>query len=287
MADNVQVSLPLNGKIFDEYPELRDAFLELERMILNQSSNNDTKTTNISTNETSVETNATNVATNVADIATNTSDLSTHIADITTVHGRPNCKYDATSAPGVTNDIDEGYTTGSTWTDETNDKSYVCLDNTDGAAVWTETTQSGGAGTSFDTDFYGTMSADTTLTTGTWGKAAFDTATRDNNFEFNATTDEWVCKTAGTYVIIPVLSFDANSTGQRSVGISLNGSWTPVTADYMMQKRAVGSGKTRVDCPTVMALSVNDTLEIYGYQNSGGNLNVDKDSSRFWVYRIQ
>lgn len=54
-------------------------------------------------------------------------------------------KNDATAAPGVTNDVDEGYTVGSDWLDVTNDKEYVCLDNTDGAAVWTETTQGAGA----------------------------------------------------------------------------------------------------------------------------------------------
>ena len=53
-------------------------------------------------------------------------------------------KWDGTSAPGVTNDTDEGYIAGSTWVDVTNDKAYVCLDNTDGAAVWTEVTQAGG-----------------------------------------------------------------------------------------------------------------------------------------------
>ena len=53
-------------------------------------------------------------------------------------------KLDATAAPTVNNDIDEGYVVGSRWIDVTADKEYVCLDNTDGAAVWTETT--GGAG---------------------------------------------------------------------------------------------------------------------------------------------
>ena len=57
------------------------------------------------------------------------------------------CKFDATSAPTVNNDVGEGYTVGSRWLDITNDKSYVCLDNTNGAAVWTETTQSGGSET--------------------------------------------------------------------------------------------------------------------------------------------
>jgi len=52
-------------------------------------------------------------------------------------------KLDATQAPTVNNDIDEGYAVGSRWVDVTNDKEYVCLDNTDGAAVWTETTGAG------------------------------------------------------------------------------------------------------------------------------------------------
>lgn len=46
------------------------------------------------------------------------------------------CKFDATAAPTGNDDVSEGYTVGSRWLDTTNDKSYVCLDNTDGAAVW-------------------------------------------------------------------------------------------------------------------------------------------------------
>jgi len=45
-------------------------------------------------------------------------------------------KLDATIAPTVNNDTSEGYVVGSRWIDVTNDKEYVCLDNTDGAAVW-------------------------------------------------------------------------------------------------------------------------------------------------------
>ncbi|MCK4329316.1 hypothetical protein KAX02_05685, partial [candidate division WOR-3 bacterium] len=57
-------------------------------------------------------------------------------------------KLDGTAAPvAATDDVTLGYAVGSRWFDITNDKEYVCLDNTDGAAVWTETTQSGGGGT--------------------------------------------------------------------------------------------------------------------------------------------
>lgn len=71
-----------------------------------------------------------------AEIKTNTDARHTHILN----------KLDATEAPGVGDDSADGYSVGSRWLDVTNDKAYVCLDATEGAAVWTETTQSGGAG---------------------------------------------------------------------------------------------------------------------------------------------
>lgn len=52
----------------------------------------------------------------------------------------------ASTAPTVNDDVDLGYEIGSRWIDTTADKEYVCLDATDGAAVWIETTQSGGSG---------------------------------------------------------------------------------------------------------------------------------------------
>ena len=51
-----------------------------------------------------------------------------------------------TTAPTVDDDSGEGYAVGDRWLDETNDKEYVALDVTVGAAVWTETTSTGGGG---------------------------------------------------------------------------------------------------------------------------------------------
>lgn len=42
----------------------------------------------------------------------------------------------ASSAPAVTNDVDEGYGVGSLWIDTTGDDIYMCADNSDGSAVW-------------------------------------------------------------------------------------------------------------------------------------------------------
>jgi hypothetical protein len=50
----------------------------------------------------------------------------------------PLSKYDATTAPTVNDDSGDGYDVGSKWIDETNDKAYICLDATSGAAVWLE-----------------------------------------------------------------------------------------------------------------------------------------------------
>ncbi len=46
----------------------------------------------------------------------------------------------STSAPGVNDDTTAGWAPGSIIADTTNDKAYVCLDATEGAAVWTEIT---------------------------------------------------------------------------------------------------------------------------------------------------
>lgn len=45
-------------------------------------------------------------------------------------------KIDATAAPTVNDDAGDGYSVGSLWLDVTNDKGYILLDSTVGAAVW-------------------------------------------------------------------------------------------------------------------------------------------------------
>lgn len=58
--------------------------------------------------------------------------------------------FSASAAPTTGDDSADGYAVGSRWIDTTADKEYVCLDATEGAAVWTETTGSGAAVTWLD-----------------------------------------------------------------------------------------------------------------------------------------
>ena len=51
-----------------------------------------------------------------------------------------------TAAPAVTDDINDGYQIGDVWLDETNNKSYQCLDNAVGAADWNQIDAVGGGG---------------------------------------------------------------------------------------------------------------------------------------------
>jgi len=60
--------------------------------------------------------------------------------------------HTAASAPTVNDDSGDGYSAGSRWIDTAADKEYVCLDATVGAAVWTETTSTGGGGISSASD---------------------------------------------------------------------------------------------------------------------------------------
>lgn len=78
-------------------------------------------------------------------------------------------KLDATVAPAVTDDDDPGgYSVGSLWIDVTADKSYVCVDNSAGAAVWKETSPAG-AGASAALDNLASVAINAALIPGTAG----------------------------------------------------------------------------------------------------------------------
>lgn len=81
--------------------------------------------------------------------------------------------YTATAAPAVTDDLDLGYGVGSVWIDVTGDDAYVCVDASNGAAVW-NAIGGGGSGTVTNTGgnltsnavVLGAGSADSKVSTG-------------------------------------------------------------------------------------------------------------------------
>lgn len=75
-------------------------------------------------------------------------------------------KWDAAGAPTVNDDSGDGYAVGSRWIDVTNDKEYICLDATAGAAVWKETTAGSGSFTGFSDHSETNTQVATTATNG-------------------------------------------------------------------------------------------------------------------------
>jgi len=72
-----------------------------------------------------------------ADVADNTTHVAQAVTGSTLPHGIPKCKFNATAAPGVTNDESEGYWEGSRWLKiNATVGEWVCVDNTNGAAAW-------------------------------------------------------------------------------------------------------------------------------------------------------
>lgn len=88
----------------------------------------------------------------------------------------------AGGAPPVaaTDDVTLGYIPGSVWVDLTNDKVYVCTDNTNGAAVWKDIT------------------AVITVSAEVWG--GITNAGEDRAFDADATSIDELADVLGTLV---------------------------------------------------------------------------------------
>jgi len=124
-------------------------------------------------------------------------------------------KTDATAAPAVTNDITEGYAVNSIWIDVTNDKAYICVDATDGAAVWIEIT-SQGVGDALTTDPLSQFAATTSAELA--GVISDETG-----------TDKLVYNTSPT-LVTPTLGAAAATSinfGDTSLNHYEEGTWTP------------------------------------------------------------
>ena len=94
-------------------------------------------------------------------------------------HGIPRMNLAATTAPSAaTDDVTLNYEPGSVWVDVTGDKSYICVDATDAAAVWIEMTNQGDV-TISSTDTFTNKSIDLTDNTLTGTLAELNTAITD------------------------------------------------------------------------------------------------------------
>lgn len=118
-------------------------------------------------------------------------------------------------------------------------------------------------------------SAGQSIATATWTSANLNSEDYDvgtmhdtvtNNSRITVPTNG-----GGLYYVCGILSFDSNATGVRAGRLRKNG------ATVLMQCNQPNAGATdAVSIPlnTVISLSAADYIEMQGYQNSGGNLNI-------------
>jgi hypothetical protein len=98
----------------------------------------------------------------------------------------------AAAAPGATDDSDPaGYGVGSLWLDTTADKAYICLDATNGSAVWKEISPTAGAGADTALSNLASVAINATLIPGTAGAIDLGSATKPWG-------DIWMAGSSGT-----------------------------------------------------------------------------------------
>jgi len=122
--------------------------------------------------------------------------------------------------------------------------------------------------------------ANGTATNLTFDSERYDT---DNIHSTTANTDRLTCRTPGKYLIIGNIHWDANPTGTRITSIYLNGS------DYIGSYRTDPSADAEIGhfISTIYNLSVDDYVTLTVYQNSGGALDVEKESSHSLEFMMQ
>jgi hypothetical protein len=131
-----------------------------------------------------------------------------------------------------------------------------------------------GSGTNGVPRFKGYASTSQSLGTGTTDVAiTLDTEDydSDNGHSTSTNTSRYTIQVAGTYLIIATLAFSTNGTGNRKVGININGA----SARGGTAQSAGPAGNSW--CATVateQALVVGDYVEIAAWQTSGGNLST-------------
>ena len=85
-------------------------------------------------------------------------------------------------------------------------------------------------------------------------------------------TSRYTCQVAGWYAAAGVVSFASNGTGSRMAAILRNGLyWTGASAQGPPANAGVTSLATNA---CLVQLNVNDYIELFTFQNSGGSLNT-------------
>lgn len=116
----------------------------------------------------------------------------------------------------------------------------------------------------------------------TYDSERFDNATMHST---SSNQSRIIATAAGKYVVGGGLEFAASATGQRNAALKING------ATFVGQDGGGSTGGGGINCnPSAFySFAVSDYVEMLGYQNSGGALNMNLNANisieawAFWV----
>lgn len=227
--------------------------------------------------------------------------------------------YSGTTAPTINDDSADGYAEGSVWYDTTNDEAYICLDATEGAAVWLNATLtpsdlgSAALATLIDDDTFATATATniasaestkayvdgltylkaTSVTQSTgqtlsngWNVLAFDTEDYDDSgWHDNATNNSRITVDSdGRYNISGAYSTADTNNGIMGIAIAVNG-----TRKWSFRVNSAGTvtdGKALSIAQFGIPLSSGDYVEIHA-QHSSAPDNTNIAETRFCVQKVR
>jgi hypothetical protein len=108
------------------------------------------------------------------------------------------------------------------------------------------------------------------LTNNVAAVAALDLEDYDNDVMHDTVTNNSrvTIKHAGAYYIFAEVAYTGNATGVRRADIQLNGASTSIA----FAQQAAAASTTTVGCAGFATFAVNDYIEVFAFQNSGGAL---------------
>lgn len=133
----------------------------------------------------------------------------------------------------------------------------------------------------FGKPYVQTYVASTTLGSGgAWGNVPFSAADTYDSHGFhdpvtNNTRFTIPANMSGFYRINTVVGFEADSTGDRAVGIRVNGATDPNLVVLIEQPAAtINTHLTYISGSVTLKLNAGDYIQLAPYQNSGGTINI-------------
>ncbi len=122
-------------------------------------------------------------------------------------------------------------------------------------------------------------------TSSTWQSLTFDTERYDVGGLHAASAATFVATSTGSYMIGGCIAFAGSALGtSRGIRILLNGT-TPLVHQFLGPQTATG---TIFSVATAYDLTAGDTVELQGWQDTGGAINMSSSANsapEFWIHR--